>query len=64
MTGYKYAIDVSQLEYHCLLHPDAHIFFIQIQEEKPYFTTDIMTQLSIKAGLKEWGNKSHYAVHS
>ena len=52
MAGYKYAIAVAQLEYHGVLHPDAHMLFIPMQEEHPDVITSIMTQLSLKAGFK------------
>ena len=45
MTGSKYAVDVVQLEDHRALHPDAHILFVQIQEERTDIITEIMTQL-------------------
>ena len=64
MRGSKYAIDVAQLEYHGALHLDAHMLFMKIQEEHPDVIKAIMTQLSLKSGLKEWGTKYHNAVHS
>jgi len=42
-----------------MLNPDAHMF---VQEDfyqaKPDVVASIMTQLSLKAGLKEWGEKA------
>ena len=64
MKGSKYTISVAQLEDHGSLHLDAHTFFMKIQEEQPDIITEIMTQLSINTGLKEWGTKSRNAVHS
>ena len=51
MTGSKYAIDVDQLEYYGVLHPDAHMLFMKMVEEYPDSITAIMTQLSLKSGL-------------
>ena len=45
MTGSKYAVAVYQLEYHGALHPDAHMFFMKIQEEQPDIITSIMTKI-------------------
>ena len=53
MKGSKYAVSVVQLEDKLVLHLDAHTFFMKIQEEQPDIITEIMTQLSLKAGLKE-----------
>ena len=46
------------------LHLDENILFIQnIEEEKPYAVSEIMTQISLNKGLKEWGTKSHNTAH-
>jgi hypothetical protein len=56
---------VTQLESEGLLNPDAHMF---VQEDfyqaEPDVVTAVMTQLSLKSGLKEWGNKAYAAVES
>jgi hypothetical protein len=48
-----------------VLNPDAHIF---VQEDSyqadPNVVTAIMTQLSLKAGLKEWGDRAFTAARS
>ena len=65
MTGSKYAIAVTQLEDHGLLHPDLHeAFYHHAVSEQPDVIAAIMTQLSLKAGLKEWGGRAREAVHS
>ena len=64
MTGYKYAVSVDHLEYNRALHPDADMIFTKMQEEHPDFITVIIKQLSIKLGLKEWGNKHHNTFQS
>ena len=64
MTGSKYTVAVAHLKDHRALHQDAQMFFMKIQEEQPDIITEIMTQLFLKAGLKERGTKSHNYVHS
>jgi hypothetical protein len=48
-----------------VLNPDAHIF---VQEDfyqaDPDIVASIMTQLSLKAVLKEWGDQAFTAVQS
>ena len=58
MTDYKYAVAVAELEDNGALHPYEHMFFMQMQGEHAYTISAITTQLSLKAGLKEWGNVS------
>jgi hypothetical protein len=54
MTGSKYSYTVTQLETQGVLNTDAHMF---VQEDfyqaKPDVVAAIMTQLSLKASLKE-----------
>ena len=65
MKGSKYEYAVTQLESQGVLNPDAHMF---VQEEfyqhEPDVVAAIMTQLSLKAGLKQWGDKAETAVKS
>jgi hypothetical protein len=65
MTGSKYSYAVTQMESQGVLHPDAHMV---VQEDfyqaEPDVVAAIMTQLSLKAGLKQWGDKSFTAAHS
>jgi hypothetical protein len=69
MTGSKYATSAAQTNNRDVdnnqpvLHPDAHMFF-QMSEEQPTVVAAIMTQLSLKAGMKAWKDKAHEAVHS
>ena len=51
------AYAVTQLESLGALHPDAHMFFnhTMCAEDNPDVVVSIMTQLSLKAGLKQWG---------
>jgi len=65
MTGTKYSYAVTQLESKGVLFPDAHMF---VQEDfyqaDPDVVAYVMTQLSLKAGLKAWGDKAHAAAES
>jgi hypothetical protein len=61
----KYAYAVTQLTSQGTLYPDAHMFFHEsIPQEEPDVVAAIMTQLSLKAGLKQWGDKATAAVRS
>jgi hypothetical protein len=61
----KYAYAVMQLESQGALHPDAHMFFNQnTHQAEPDVVAMIMTQLSLKAGLRQWGDKAKAAAHS
>ena len=53
MTGSKYAVTVAQLEDYGELHPDAHMFFMKMQEKQPDILTAIMTQVFLEVGFKE-----------
>ena len=65
MSGSKYSFAVEQLEWQGVLHPDAHMF---VQEDfyqtEPDVVAAMMTQLSMKAGLRSWGDKAFSAVKS
>ena len=64
MSGSKYDVIAAQLDQHgALLHPDAYMSFCQdMIEEAPDVVTAIMTQLSLKAGLKAWGKPAREAA--
>jgi hypothetical protein len=48
-----------------VLNPDAHMFVQDhFYQAEPDVVAAIMTQLSLKAGLKEWGKKGFKAAHS
>jgi hypothetical protein len=51
-----------------LLHPDTHLSFLTHEvfatPTDPQVLATIMTQLSLKVGLKAWGDKASQAVHS
>jgi hypothetical protein len=65
MTGSKYLYMAMQLATQGVLNPDAHMF---VQEDfyqaEPEVVAAIMMQLSLKAGLKEWGDRARMAAHS
>ena len=62
MKGNRYAYAVTQLEAGAL-HPDLHMAFLQhMCDEAPDAVGAILTQLSMKAGLKEWGGDAEKAV--
>ena len=77
-TGSKYAVAVQFLEFQESVaqaidsmqsgeveHPDAHLsFFQEMCEEEPDVVSAIMTQMSLKAGLKAWGEKAEKAAYS
>jgi hypothetical protein len=63
MTGSKYSYAVTQLETHGVLHPDSHMFIQEdFYQSDPDVVAHIMTQLSLKSGLKQWGDKAYAAV--
>jgi hypothetical protein len=62
MTGSKHAFAVMQLEERSGLCPDAHVFAqSDFCQSDPNVVASIMTQLSLKVGLKDWGEKARLA---
>jgi hypothetical protein len=63
LTGSNYAYAVTQLEIQGVLNPDSHMF---VQEDfyqaEPDVVEAIMTQLSLKASLEEWGEEAFMAA--
>ena len=48
-----------------IIHPDAHMFTLtDFYQSEPDIVAMIMTQLSIKVGLKRWGDTAHKAAYS
>jgi hypothetical protein len=65
MTGSKYSYAVTHLERQGVLNPDAHMFVQDdFYQAEPDVVEAIMIKLSLKAGLKEWGEKSFMAAQS
>jgi hypothetical protein len=64
-SGSRYSYAVTQLESQGVLNPDAHMF---VQEDfyqaEPDVMAALMTQLLLKSGLKEWGDKAYMAAES
>jgi hypothetical protein len=62
MTGSEYSYAITQLETQEVLNPDAHMFVQEhFYQAGPDIVAAIMTQLSLKAGLKEWGDRAFTA---
>ena len=67
-SGSRYSVAVAQLENHGALHPDLHLAFFQhMQEKQPDVVDAILTrllfqQLTMKKGLKDWGEPAEDAV--
>jgi hypothetical protein len=65
MSGSKYSYAVTHLESQGVLNPNAHMF---VQEDfyqaEPDAVETIMIQLSLKAGLKEWGEEAFTTAQS
>ena len=54
-----------QLKKQSVLNPDAHMFVQHdFYQAEPDVVAFIMTQLSLKAGLKHWGDRGYKAAHS
>jgi hypothetical protein len=65
MTGSKYSYAAMQLETHGVPHPDSHMFVQEdFYQSDPDVVAHIMTQLPLKSGLKQWGDKAYAAVTS
>jgi hypothetical protein len=64
-TGSKYSYAIMQLETHGVLHPDSHTFVQEdFYQSDPNVMAHVMTQISLKSGLKRWGDKAYAAVTS
>ena len=64
MSRNKYEAAIAQLGKEVTLYPDAHILFQQTAEEEPTAVSTIITQLSLKAGLKRWVPIAKKALNS
>jgi hypothetical protein len=64
-SGSKYSYAVTQLQNDGLLNPDAHMFLQgDFYQTEPDVVTTIMTQLSLKSGLRQWGSRAYDAAES
>ena len=57
MSGKTNEKVMAQLYKIVTLHPDAPLMFNLSVEKQPSVVSAIMTQISIKVGLKTWGEK-------
>jgi len=65
MGGNKYSYAVAQIAKYKALHPDAHTFFQHdFYQAEPDVVASVMMQLSLKAGLREWGDRGYEAAHA
>ena len=64
MSGNTYEKVMAQLDKLGTLHPDAYLMFNLSVEEQPSVVSEIMTQLSLKVGLKTWGEKGSTSMKS
>jgi hypothetical protein len=65
MMGSKYSCEITQLESQGVFYPDVHMFVQDdFYQAEPDVVETIMTQLSLKYGLKEWGKKGFKTAHS
>jgi hypothetical protein len=63
ITGSKYSYAVMQLETLGVLHPDYYMFIQEdFYQSNPDVMAHVMTQLSLKSGLKQWGDKAYAVV--
>jgi hypothetical protein len=65
LSGSKYSYAAMQLESQGVLNPDLHMFVQEgFYQAEPDVVAAIMTQLSPKAGLKEWGEEAFMTAQS
>jgi hypothetical protein len=65
LSGSKYSYAVTKLESQGVLNPDSHMFVQDdFYQADPDVVAAIMTQLSLKAGLTEWGEEAFMAAES
>jgi hypothetical protein len=63
MSGSKYSYAVTQLESGAL-NPDAHMFMMDdFYQSEPNVVAAIMTQLSLRVGMREWGQRGRDAAY-
>jgi hypothetical protein len=64
-SGSKYSYAVTQLHSDGVLSPDA-LMYVQedFYQAEPDIVAAVTTQLSLRNGLKEWGDKAYEAVES
>ena len=64
-TGQRYATALAQIQKDEAIRPEKHLtFFEHMQAVEPKLVAKIMTQMSMKAGLKAWGKKANDATYN
>jgi hypothetical protein len=65
MSGSRDSYAVTRLQNEEVLNPDTHMFMQNdFYQTEPDVVAAVMTQLSLKAALKEWGDKAYEAAES
>jgi hypothetical protein len=65
MSGSKYSYEVTHIKSQGVLNPGAHMFVQEdLNQAEPDVVAAIMTQLSLKSGLKEWGDQAFTSAQS
>jgi hypothetical protein len=65
LSGSKYSYAVTQVKSQGVLNPDSHMFVQEyFYQAEPDVVAAIMTQLSLKASFKEWGEEALMAAQS
>ena len=65
LKGNEHHHTMMQLEEQGVLYPDAHMFAqTDFYQSEPNVLAMILTQLSLKAKLKRWGETAHKTAHS
>ena len=65
MSCSKESYAVTQLEIQVLLNPDAHMFvYEEFYQAEPDVVASFMKKLSLKSGLRAWGDKACTSVQS
>jgi hypothetical protein len=63
ISGSRYSYAVTQIESQGVLNPDSHMFVQDdFYQAEPDIVAAIMAQLSLNAGLKEWGEEAFMAA--
>ena len=65
MSGPKFSYSVTKLESQGVLNPDAYMFVKEaFYQAEPDVVASVMTQLSLKSGLRAWGDKAFTSVQT
>jgi hypothetical protein len=65
MSGSRHSYSATQLQNEGVLDPDAHMFMRNdFYQAEPDVVAAVITQLSLKGGLKEWGETASAAAEA